>query len=461
MPRVRNHLFRSFFLIAFIVFSVSSTAIRAQDDPAYDEVVTQFISLLVTNEDVKNAALEYIEKNWESGFVPMALETIYLTRDPNMGARLIRLMEEKTKQSFKYDLNAWYRWLWDQPPSDHPQYADFKAALYSLIDPRFEGYFDNDRTSNIRLDEVRWGGVRQDGIPPLRSPEMIDADAAGYLDEDNIVFGLEVNGDVRAYPKRILAWHEMFTDDVGDTPVAGVYCTLCGTMILYKTTVKGVAHQLGTSGFLYRSNKLMYDAATQSLWNTIWGQPVIGPLADQDITLERMYVVTTTWGEWRRRHPQTKVLSLATGHTRDYSEGTAYREYFATDELMFEVSTRDDRLKNKDEVVGLVFAQHPDQPVAISSTFLAEHPVYHDHIGDVDFIVLTDMSGANRVYASEDVTFSEWDGDQTVIDDSGIKWRLTESQLTAADGRILSRLPAHRAFWFGWYSAYTHTRLVN
>ena len=75
------------------------------------------------------------------------------------------------------------------------------------------------------------------------------------------MFGLAVNGDVRAYPRRILGWHEMFVDEVGGVPVAGVYCTLCGTMILYKTEVEGVNHELGTSGFLYRSNKLMYDQA--------------------------------------------------------------------------------------------------------------------------------------------------------------------------------------------------------
>jgi hypothetical protein len=98
---------------------------------------------------------------------------------------------------------------------------------------------------------------------------MISASEATYLDDDDVVFGIEVNGDVRAYPKRILAWHEMFVDTVGGIPVAGVYCTLCGTVILYETKVDGTNHEIGTSGFLYRSNKLMYDRATQSLWSTI------------------------------------------------------------------------------------------------------------------------------------------------------------------------------------------------
>ncbi len=76
-------------------------------------------------------------------------------------------------------------------------------------------------------------------------------------------------------------------------------------------------------------------------------------------------------------------------------------------------------------------------------------------------MVLTDKSGANRVYQAKDVTFKTWDRDRTTIDDKGISWSLDEAQLTAADGRVLHRLPAHRAFWFGWYSAYAHTRLVK
>jgi hypothetical protein len=347
------------------------------------------------------------------------------------------------------------------PAQDHPRYAEFKGRLYRRIDPKFGAYFAPDRPANIRLDEVRWGGVRQDGIPPLRSPEMISAAEAKYLDDDNVVFGLDVNGDVRAYPKRILAWHELFTDEIGGVPVAGVYCTLCGTVILYETELDGVQYELGTSGFLYRSNKLMYDRATQSLWNTIWGRPAIGPLAQEPIQLKRRSVVTTTWGEWRRRHPTTRVLSLNTGHRRDYSEGAAYREYFATDDLMFNVPKLDRRLKNKDEVLTLVLDEEAARPLAISADFLAKNKVHHDRIGDVAFVVLTDRSGANRAYRTDGLRFTSWDLDRQAKDEEGATWTLGENRLVASDGRQLERLPAQRAFWFGWYAAFPNTRLVR
>lgn len=289
---------------------------------------------------------------------------------------------------------------------------------------------------------------------------MILAKEAKYLGNEDIVFGIEVNGDVRAYPKRIMAWHEMFVDKVGETPVAGVYCTLCGSMILYKTDHNNVNHALGTSGFLYQSNKLMYDKKTPSLWNTLWGRPVVGELADKDIELERMSGVTTTWREWKKRHPGTKVLSLDTGHKRDYSEGAAYREYFATDELMFNVPKLDKRLKNKDEVLGLVFSQYPDKPIAISIDYLSKNQIYHNNIRDLEFVVLTDKSGAARVCEAKGVKFQSWDQDSSATDVNGNKWALSESKLESSDGRVLYRLPAHRAFWFGWYSAYSNTDLI-
>ncbi|MDC0008140.1 DUF3179 domain-containing protein, partial [bacterium] len=149
-----------------------------------------------------------------------------------------------------YDFDKWFQWLWNKPATYDDSYFKFKAILHQGIDPKFKEYFLNrSDKATIRLDEVRWGGVLQDGIPPLRNPKMIKADEATYLKDSNVVFGIEVNGDARAYPKRILAWHEMFVDDVGGIPVAGVYCTLCGTVVLYKTEHEGTNYQIGTSGF--------------------------------------------------------------------------------------------------------------------------------------------------------------------------------------------------------------------
>ncbi|MDH3632200.1 MAG: DUF3179 domain-containing protein, partial [Gammaproteobacteria bacterium] len=166
------------------------------------------------------------------------------------------------------------------------------------------------------------------------------------------------------------------------------------------------------------------------------------------------------WGEWKRRHPQTTVLSLETGHQRDYGEGVAYNQYFATDELMFSISTSDTRLNNKDEVLALVFPRHSQDAMAIAADFLAQQPIHNNKLGDLEFVVLTDSSGANRVYERDGISFSEYDGASTVTDNRGRQWQLSEDKLSH-DDRELARLPAHRAFWFGWHAAYPDTLLVR
>ena len=198
-----------------------------------------------------------------------------------------------------------------------------------------------------------------------------------------------------------------------------------------------------------------------SLWSTLTGTPVVGPLVGKGIVLESLYVVTTTWEEWRTRHPNTQVLSLDTGHQRDYSEGAAYREYFAMERLMFTVPKRDDRLPDKAEVLALRLPQVPGEALAIAADFLATRPVYRARIGNVNMVVLTDASGANRVYESREVMFASWDNAAAARDGRGNVWRVDESRLTGPNGETLKRLPAHRVFWFGWHPAYPDTRLVK
>ena len=452
---------KSQLLLVGLLLGLLSLAPAAQERPPLPEagIAERMVRLFILPYEYWDEGIASIEADWKPAYTPMAIEMLSLARGEMM-FRLLDLLRRKTGEDIGPDANQWFVWWWQQAPAVDPEYPRFKSILYGLIDEKFKGYFDVDRATRIRLDEVRWGGVRQDGIPPLRQPKMLTAAEAEYLADDNVVFGIEINGDARAYPKRILAWHEMFIDEIGGTEFAGVYCTLCGAVILYKTEFDGVRHRLGTSGFLYRSNKLMYDQDTQSLWNTTWGEPVVGPLVGKDIRLERSYLVTTTWGEWRRRHPETQVLSLETGHARDYGEGVAYHDYFATDELMFAISTRDERLKNKDEVLALTFPQHSEDTMAIAADFLQQKPVYTSQLGDLEFVVLTDATGANRVYRTDDVSFVDYDGNRIATDSQGREWQLSEAGLTHQSSE-LPRLPAHRAFWFGWHAAYPDTILIK
>ena len=468
-----NVSMRASIYLAFVLVCVTSLPGTAQvsgrpleaSRPAatrQDYLPLNVFTAVVGDDEAKAlAALERIERNWHPSSAALLLEMVHRVPSRRVLASLIKLIEKTTGIGFDGDLDAWYQWLWSVERPVHPDYAEFKARLYEPIDARFREYFEHRPASTIRLDEIRWGGVRRDGIPPLKNPKMVAAREASWLADDNIVFGVAIDGDVRAYPKRILAWHEMFKDRIGGRELAGVYCTLCGALVLYDVTVGGVQHELGTSGFLYRSNKLMYDHATKSLWSTLTGTPVVGPLVGKGIELKSLYVVTTTWKQWRTRHPDTQVLSLDTGHQRDYREGAAYSDYFATQRLMFTVPKLDQRLPNKAEILALRLPQAPGEVLAIAADFLTTRPVYHARLGNLNLVVLTDTSGANRVYESRDVTFASWDNAGAARDSRGNVWQVDESRLTGPSGETLARLPAHRAFWFGWHAAFPDTRLVK
>ncbi len=456
-----------FFLILAIissqdfVFCQYGELKRFKKAPDKDVTINAMLSLLTGDGQKNEEVLQHLSDTWENGYIPMLIDVIYFSKGQVDRRGIIKLMEEKTGKKMGNDLFDWLEWVWNNEQEILPYQGDWMARIYKTIDPKFERYFKNrTQASLIRLDEVRWGGVLQDGIPPLRRPKMLNANEADYLEDDNIVFGVSINGDHRAYPKRILAWHEMFVDEIGGESIAGVYCTLCGTVIAYNTEFNGKKYNLGTSGFLYRSNKLMYDMETQSLWNTIEGKPVIGSLIKSNIELNSHSVVTTTWGKWKKLHPSTKVLSLDTGHRRNYDEGVAYKKYFSTDRLMFNVPELDDRLLNKDEVLIVRASEYKTDPLAISTKFLARNRVYHNQIGKSKFVVLTDKTGGNRVYESGDYKFKKIKN-QVVKDADGVLWQIEEEKLIAPDGRTLNRLPYHRIFWFAWYNTFKNTRLVK
>ena len=296
-----------------------------------------------------------------------------LTRDELLfnANQVLPVMQQLSGQGIEYDGKAWVEWVAQQPDLRLPEgYFGWKVDLLSQIDPRFRNYFTIDGSeglmdpADIDLDLrfMVWGGVFQDdgsarSIPSLVNPTMVPAEEAVYLRSDDRVFGVSINGDSRAYPLRIMNWHEMANDVVGGVPVALAYCTLCGSGILYETQVEDETYVFRSSGLLYFSNKLMYDLTTGGLWNQFTGIPVTGPLAGSGVELNVRPVTLTTWGDWLASHPDTLAMDVDTGFPRNYSSegvpGAAYVDYFSSPELWFPVNVYDERLQVKDVVYGI------------------------------------------------------------------------------------------------------------
>ncbi len=230
-------------------------------------------------------------------------------------------------------------------------------------------------------------------------------------------------------------------------PVALAYCTLCGSGILYDMRVEGFDEPLefGSSGFLYRSNKLMYDRGTNSLWNQFTGRPVVGELTGSGIQLKTLPVAISTWTDWSARHPDTKVLSLDTGYRRDYRPGRPYGDYFASPDLMFPALVRDQSLAAKDHVFAL---RNGPEEKAWPLNIFDGGAVINDTVGASPVVLIGDAATRSvRAFDGGGLTFAAT-ADPTKVEADGQSWKVTEDALMADDGTRLDRLPGHIAYWF-------------
>ncbi|MDQ3536054.1 MAG: DUF3179 domain-containing protein, partial [Bacteroidota bacterium] len=176
--------------------------------------------------------------------------------------------------------------------------------------------FDISNTT-ISANEIKDGGPPRDGIPAIDKPEFKKASDI-KLDEDTRVLGVIVNGIAKAYPISIMNYHEIVNDHFGGKPVVVTYCPLCGSGIAFDASIENNTRTFGVSGLLYNSDMLLYDRQTESLWSQIMMEAVSGPLVKSK--LQMIPTMNTSWEEWKKKHPQTFVLTENTGYTRDYSK---------------------------------------------------------------------------------------------------------------------------------------------
>lgn len=454
-------------LFVFLALAIVSGArfAAALAEPIGEARARDFLQRLLSADDgVRGTARAGIIGSGDRAMLPALVDALFFA-PPEARRDVVLSLEALSGERLGSNYRYWFEWIGGHEDIRSPSwYRHWKAALFSRIDPAFARFLDPALPLTIRPEEILWGGVKKDGIPALRNPPAIPASEASYLDSSETVFGITVRGSSRAYPQRILDWHEMANDSLGGEPFALSYCTLCGSAIAYATSrPDGPPHVFGSSGLLYRSNKLMYDEATLSLWSNLTGEPAAGILAGRGITLPMLPLTVTTWGDWKARHPDTTVLALRTGFSRDYTPGTAYGKYFASPETMFPVWKRDPALPPKANVFAI---RRAAAARAYPLDVLFGERVVNDAVGkDAVLLVADPATGAVRAYLRDSHLFAEGPDGKLVEPATGALWKPQEEALVplrreGSDGPLppsLPRVAGHRVFWFGWYAFFPET----
>ncbi len=241
---------------------------------------------------------------------------------------------------------------------------------------------------------------------------------------------------------------------------------------MYSTEVNGEVFQFGISGWLYQSNKLMYDKGTNTLWHQFRGEPAVGELVGSGITLGLLPVALTTWSDWLATHPDTTVLDVRTGiypprtYLPESDGGSIYASYRQSADTMFPVPDRSELLATQSRVFGLTFN---GQARAYPQAVLEENHIINDSLGGGDLVVVTPGGKGARAYQRAGQTFVRLEavegepGALFLVDVDNRRWRLDEDSLVRADDPSVSlqRLPSRSSYWFGWYAFYPGTDVYD
>ncbi|MBI4259734.1 MAG: DUF3179 domain-containing protein [Actinobacteria bacterium] len=332
-------------------------------------------------------------------------------------------------------------------------------------------------------DLIISGGPPPDGIPPIDDPKFLSPDEVGFLTANEPVLSVVVDDEAKAYPLRIMMWHEIVNDEIGGSPVTVTYCPLCNTGIAFRRpVVDGDLLDFGTSGRLYNSNLVMYDRQTETYWSQATGQAILGDLVGMELEFVPAQVVS--WGDWRATYPGGRVLSQDTGWDRAYGQNP-YQGYDSPDNdrpFLF-VGTPDPRLVATTRVLGVSVGSSaiaiPYEELVATARDGAS--VAEAEVGGSPVVVLWKEGTASALDQAE-IAASRDVGSATAYDprsggvllrfapegggfvdmQTGSRWDIFGRAVSGPlEGTQLEALPAVDHFWFSWAAFFPETEIYG
>ncbi|MGI8804808.1 MAG: DUF3179 domain-containing protein [Thermoleophilaceae bacterium] len=318
---------------------------------------------------------------------------------------------------------------------------------------------------SVPLSEFVSGGPPRDGIPPIDEPSYVSQDEAeDFLSDREPVLVVEQSGEARAYPLQILVWHEIVNDELEGRPIAVTYCPLCNSSVVFDRRVGGDELTFGTTGNLRNSDLVMWDRQTESWWQQLTAEAVVGELTGTK--LEVLPAQTLSFEDFRAGYPQGDVLSRDTGFQRDYGTNpyVGYDETAEEEPFLFEGET-DNRLPPKARVTALF---SDDETLVIPFERLEAEPVVNEDVGGGPAVVFYDPEVAStldeetiadsrsvgtaaafeRRVGRRELTF-ELRGDRFVDRETGSEWDITGRAVSGPlAGEELRPIRHDEQFWF-------------
>jgi hypothetical protein len=334
--------------------------------------------------------------------------------------------------------------------------------------------FDN---HTVSYSEILSGGPPKDGIPAIDRPKFVSVEEADdWLASQEPVVFFRFGDDARAYPLQILTWHEIVNDVVGGEPVTLTFCPLCNTAIAFKRTFDGQVLDFGTTGRLRNSNLIMYDRQTETWWQQATGEGIAGLYAGEQLTF--LPAVIISWEDFRKNHPEGRVLSQETGFTRSYGRNpySGYDDINNSPFLFF--GDTPDQLPPMARVLTIDL---DGEAVAYSYDVLSEFHVVNDEIAGQPVVVFwvagtasaldssnlasgRDVGAANsfsRLLDGQTLTFV-FDGERIEDQETGSVWNvLGEAVEGELSGAQLEPVVGVNHFWFSWAAFKPETRLYE
>ncbi|MEX0764161.1 MAG: DUF3179 domain-containing protein [Nitrosopumilaceae archaeon] len=311
----------------------------------------------------------------------------------------------------------------------------------------------------VPLDKIKSGGPPKDGIPSIDNPKFTAASEASFVSDDDIVIGLRLNSETKAYPLFILVWHEIVNDKLGDTPVAVTYCPLCFTNQVFDRKINGIETEFGTSGKLYNSNLVMYDRNTDSQWSQALGKAITGELAGYE--LKRIPFDVVKWSDWKSLYPDSLVLTTDTGQIRPYGSDP-YGDYYTDSRIIFPVENMDDRMHPKEIILGF---DDNNTYKAYKLKEIESRKIVNDKINNKEILLASLFPNMARAFdrTLEDQVL-EFEFSNGIITDkqTDSEWNIDGLAVSGPlQGMQLSRITFNPGFWFEWVAFHPQTEIYQ